>query len=105
MRPTHVEESDPDAFQTMFIGALGTILVVVVVFVLQGLYERRKNYEFQRKIISVTPRDLKEARSSQLERFQPRWIERERGIVALPIERAMELVAASADPAAPVGAK
>jgi hypothetical protein len=101
----HVEESDPDAFQTLFIGAVGTILVVVAVFVIQGLYERRQRFEFQRKIVSQTPRDLREARAAQLERFQPRWIDKDAGIVALPIERAMELVAASQDPAAPVGAK
>ena len=101
----HVEESDPDAFQIMFIGALGTILVVVAVFVIQGLYERRQRFEFERKIVSETPRDLRDARAAQLEKFQPRWIDKDAGIVALPIERAMELVAASPDPAAPVGVK
>jgi len=101
---SHVEQSEPDAFQIMFIGALGSILVVVSVFVVQGLYERRRHYEFQRKIVAETPRDLTEAREQQLAKFQPRWIDREHGIVALPIERAMELLAASPDPAAPVGA-
>ena len=104
-KKSHVEQSDPDAFQIMFIGALGAILMVVAVFVVQGLYERRQQFEFQRKIVSQTPRDLKDARAAQLEKFQPRWIDRSAGIVAMPIERAMELVAASADPAAPVGAK
>ena len=104
-KKTHVEESDPDAFQILFIGALGTILVVVAIFFLQGLYERRTRFEFQRKIVGETPRDLQDARAAQLEKFQPRWIDRDAGIVALPIERAMELVAASPDPAAPVGVK
>ena len=101
---THVEESEPDAFQIMFIGALGAILLVVSVFVVQGFYERRRHYEFERKIVAETPRDLKDAREQQLAKFQPRWIDREHGIVALPIERAMELVASSPNPGAPVGA-
>ena len=102
---SHVEGSEPDAFQIMFIGALGSILVVVSVFVVQGLYERRRHYEFERKIVAETSRDLKEAREQQLAKFQARWIDREHGIVALPIERAMELIASSPNPAAPVGAK
>jgi hypothetical protein len=104
-RPMHVEDSDPDAFQVLFITALGTILVVVAVFVVQGLYERRQRLEFEAKIVRQTPRDLKEARDRQLEKFQPRWIDRSAGVVAVPIERAMELVAASPNPAAPVGGK
>jgi hypothetical protein len=102
---SHVDPSEPDAFQLMFIGALGAILVVVAVFVVQGLYDRRRNYEFGRKIVAETPRDLKQAREEQLAKFEPRWIDREHGVVAVPIERAMELVASSPDPAAPVGAK
>jgi hypothetical protein len=102
-RPVHVEEPEPDAFPIAFIGALGAILVVVSVFFVQGLYERRRHFEFERKIVAETPRDLKEAREQQLAKFQPRWIDRGQGIVALPIERAMELVASSPNPAAPVG--
>ena len=107
MEPTkmHVEESDPDASQILFIGALGAILVVVAIFFLQGLYERRTRFEFKGKTVTEPPPDLREARAAQLEKFQPRWIDKDAGIVALPIERAMELVAASADPAAPVGGK
>lgn len=101
----HVEEADPDAFQTAFIGLIGTILVVVSVVAIQGFYERRRHIEYDRKVVRQTPRDLHQARVEQQEKFQARWIDRDKGIVAIPIERAMELVAASADPAAPVGVK
>ena len=99
---SHVEESDPDALQIAFIGAVGAILVVAVIFLIQGLYERRVNAEFQRKVIPEVPRALREARIEQLEKFQPRFIDKEKGIVAVPIEEAMAAVVASPDPAAPV---
>lgn len=104
-RPMHVEETDPDAFQTMFVGLVGTILVVVAVVVLQGLYDRQQRLEYEKKVVRQTPRELQQARVEQLEKFEPRWIDRDRGIVAIPIERAMELLAGSANPAAPVGVK
>jgi protein SCO1/2 len=68
---SHVEQSEPDAFQIMFIGALGSILVVVSVFVVQGFYERRRHYEFQRKIVAETPRDLTRRASSSSRSSRP----------------------------------
>jgi len=94
---------DPDALTTATVGLVGTILVVVAVVFLQGLYESVNRSEFQRKVVNEAPAELRALRAAQLKRLHAiAWVDKRNGIVAIPIERAMELLAADPGLAAPI---
>lgn len=100
---SHVEESDPDSRMTFTVIVVGTILLAVVVVFIQGLYERANRAEFGRKVIRETPAELHRLRVEQLTRLNATaWVDRKNGIVAVPIDRAIELMLADPNPAAPV---
>lgn len=102
-RPAAVDTSDPDAGTTATVGIVGAILVVIVVVFVQGLYESASRAEFQRKVVGEVPQELRSLRAAQLSRLhESGWVDRQRGIVAIPVEKAMELLAADPDPAAPI---
>ena len=94
---------DPDALTTATVGIVGTILVIVVVFFVQGLYESVNRSEFQRKVVNEAPAELRNLRAAQLTRLHATgWVDRKNGFVAIPIEKAMELLAVDPNPAAPI---
>lgn len=94
---------DPDALTTATVGIVGTILVIAAVVFLQGLYESVNRSEFQRKIVVEAPGELNQLRAAQLRRLHATgWVDRQHGIVAIPIERAMALLVADPGLAAPI---
>ena len=94
---------DPDALTTATIGIVGTILVIVAVVFLQGLYESVNRSEFRKKVVDEAPAELRDLRASQLKRLHAlAWVDKRNGIVAIPIERAMELLVADPSLAAPI---
>ena len=102
-REVPAEPPDPDALTTATVGIVGIILVIVVVVFVQGLYESVNRSEFQRKIVGEAPAELRELRAAQLKRLHATgWVDRKNGYVAIPIERAMELLAADPSLAAPI---
>ena len=99
----HIETADPDTLTLATVGIAGTILVIVVVVFVQGLYESMERAEFQRKVVAEVPAELRGLRAAQRARLsETLWVDKNNGIVAIPIERAMELLAADPDPAAPI---
>ena len=102
-RVSPIETDDPDALTTATVGIVGTILVIVVVIFVQGLYESEKREEFQRKVVDEIPAELRSLRAAQRARLEATgWVDKQNGFVAIPIERAMELLAADENPAAPI---
>ena len=102
-RVSPIETDDPDALTTATVGIVGTILVIIVVVFVQGLYESEKREEFQRKVVNETPAELRTLRAAQLTRLHATgWVDKKNGFVAIPIERAMELLASDPNPAAPI---
>ena len=94
---------DPDALTLATVGLAGTILVIVAVLFVQGLYESASRAEFDRKVVAASPEELRELRAAQLTRLHATgWVDKKNGIVAIPIERAMALLAADPNPAAPI---
>lgn len=92
-KPSAVEEDDPDALMTAVVGIAGFALLFVIIVFLQGLFERTSWNEFERKVVEETPQELQALRASQLEQLGGyRIVDPAAGTVALPIERAMELV-------------
>lgn len=93
-RPKNVEDDDPDALTAAFVGLAGFVLLFVAVVALQGLFERSARREFERKVVRETPEELQVLRAGQLDLLSRyRFVDAKAGIVAMPIERAMEIVA------------
>ncbi len=102
-REPPVDAPDPDALTTATVGVVGTILVIVSVLIVQGLYESVNRSEFRRKVVSQAPAELRLLRAAQLKRLHATgWVDRRNGFVAIPIERAMELLVADPSLAAPI---
>ena len=94
---------DPDALTTATVGIVGTILVIVAVVFLQGLYESVNRSEFQRKIVNQAPAELTRLRAAQQRKLSATaWVDKQNGIVAIPIEKAMALLVANPGWAAPI---
>jgi hypothetical protein len=97
------DERDPDALTVATVGIVGAIIVIVVVVFVQGLYESVNRSEFQKKIVAEPPAELRELRAAQLTRLNATgWVDKKNGIVAIPIDRAIALLAADPNPAAPL---
>jgi hypothetical protein len=87
-----VEETDPDTWSTVMVGVIGTILVVTAVVFLQGLFDSGSQAEFRRKVVDEAPRELQALRVKQLEKLSSQaWVDQARGVVTIPLDRAMEL--------------
>lgn len=88
---------DPSAYRIAVVGVVGAVLVFAAIVWLQALFYRAERAEVERKTYSEAPEELSRVRAEQLEALNSyRWIDRESGVVSIPIERAMELVAREA---------
>lgn len=76
---------------------LGTTAVIVALaaalaYVVPALYRAHEEQLRAERGWSSTPADTRQMRSSQADRLAHyAWIDKQKGVVALPIERAMEL--------------
>ena len=88
-----LEEADPKAWPTTVAALVGAFLLLATVFWIEALYQKTVEAERARKIVSQEPAELSTVRASQADQLREyRWVDRTQGVVALPIERAMELV-------------
>jgi hypothetical protein len=102
-RVSPVDPPDPDALTTVTVGIVGAVLVIAAVVVLQGLYESVNRSEFQRKIVNEAPGELNQLRAAQQRKLHAiAWVDKQHGIVAIPIEKAMALLVADPSLAAPI---
>jgi len=86
---------DPNAAPTAYVVALLAVLLVGTVFALEGYYGRVRSEVAQDKLISLSYEELESVRAAQTAQIhRTEWIDKEAGIVAIPVDRAMELVAA-----------
>ncbi len=104
-------DGDPDAPLTLVVGVIGVILLFVLIVGLQTLFYVAQRAEERRKVVAVAPEELRSLEASQLTILEEyRWVDRGKGIVGIPIDRAMELLvrreaakpAPAAAPPAPV---
>lgn len=85
---------DPNAGALAFVGALGTVVLVLVVLLLQAVFYRAQQAENERKALVSSPAELRALQTAQREQLASyRWVDREKGIAAIPIEEAMRLEA------------
>ena len=102
-------KGDPSIGPTVLTGIIGTILTIVLVILLHSYYGHLLQGELARKVIAQPSIAVDQVRAEQLRQLNEyRWVDPNAKTVAIPIERAMELVvaeraaqAASAPAAAP----
>ena len=83
---------DPNTPATLVVGAVGAILLVICVVLLQAYFYSSEKAEAGRKVVAVMPEELAQARAEQLGLLNSyRWIDEKAGIVGIPIERAMAI--------------
>ena len=86
------EQDDPDAPMTAIVAILLAVVTVASVLALQGYFEKVQDAELRSKMVEVQPAELQQAREEgQAILDGYRWVDRDNGVVAIPIERAMEL--------------
>ncbi len=87
---THSDQTDTPAI--VLVGLVGSILVFVIIVALQALFYNAMERENINKFYNRDSLTMSRLRSEQLEKINGyRWIDKENGVVAIPIDRAMEL--------------
>jgi len=88
------KSADPRGGLTFVVGAVGVILVLVVVLCLDALHHRLAESEVTRKEQGADTVELNRLRAEHAEQLEGyRWVDEQDRVVAIPIEQAMELVA------------
>ncbi len=88
-------QGDPHAAPTAIVGTVFSLLFIFIVILLHAYYGRVNAREVQRKVIDEPAVDVSRAKAEQLQKIgEYRLIDAENGVVAIPIERAMELIVA-----------
>jgi hypothetical protein len=86
------QNGDPKTSATLAAALVGAILIFVIIVALQAFFYRSEEAERAAKVYAVVPEELAKLKAGQQEQLNTyRWIDQGRGIVALPIDRAMEL--------------
>lgn len=82
---------DPNVATVALVGVFGVIISLAVILALQTLYYQAKD-QAVREANPVAPVELSRMRAEQAEAISSyRWEDEQSGVVAIPIERAMEL--------------
>jgi len=77
----------------VIVGIVGSILTVVIILLLSVLFLHAKQAEIYDKSSGPAPDDIRRLRSEQLETLtEYRWVDEKKGIVRIPIDRAMDLL-------------
>jgi hypothetical protein len=89
----HVD--DPSASPTAIVVVVFTLLVVITILALQAYFNRVNDEQLSEKVISQTPEEKAALFAEQRRELAGyRWVDRDSGVVGIPVERAMELVVA-----------
>ncbi len=89
---------DPNVAASAVVGILSAILLFVIIVMLQALFFRAEHHEMERKVYSQPYQALQQLDADQLGLLNSYgWVSEKDGIVHLPIDRAMELIAAESE--------
>jgi hypothetical protein len=87
------QDDDVKTFTVALVGFVGAIVLVAIVFLLQVVYYRMAADQFKQKDLERPLTELQGALSAQQAKLtQYRWVDQAKGVVAIPIDRAMDLV-------------
>lgn len=86
------QTDDPRASSTALVGVVGVFLLVIIVVWLQAMFNKELQDERLAKQVKPRVASLDEFRARQDAKLRSYgWVDRERGTVFIPIERAMEI--------------
>jgi hypothetical protein len=86
---------DPNVTASAVVGIISAILLFVIIVVLQAYFYGAEHSELEKKVYSQPYQALQQLDAGQLELLSSySWVSEADGVVRIPIERAMELVAA-----------
>lgn len=89
-----MESYDPKSGLVAVVGVVSSVVLVAAIVVLQALYYRAQDKENVRKAVFVPP-EVQSVQAEQLGQLEGyRVVDPEREVVAIPIDRAMELLIA-----------
>ncbi len=92
-----VGRGDPDNPSLAAVVAIGTVVIVALIFVLQAFFNTVTDQMDRERNIEVADTALRQVRAEQQERLaEYRWVSEKDGVVAIPIDRAIEVVAREA---------
>ena len=88
---------DPNVAASAVVGIISAILLFVIIVFLQAYFYGAEKSELERKVWSQPYQSLQQLDANQLELLNSYgWVSEGDGVVHVPIERAMELIAAEA---------
>jgi hypothetical protein len=86
---------DPPASLTAIAGIVGGILLLAVVLLAEVLFYNVQRIEDETKLYAGKPPELADLQARQLAQINAyRYVDQAKGVVAIPIDRAMELYVA-----------
>ena len=89
---------DPNVAASAVVGIISAILLFVIIVVLQAYFYSAEQGELERKVYSQPYQVLQQLDANQLELLNSYgWLSEAEGTVHIPIERAMDLIAAEAE--------
>ena len=89
---------DPKSGPMLFWMGAGGLGLIISFLALQAYFRWVERGELYTKVITKPPVELLELEGKQIEQISGyRWIDPDQGIVAIPIERAMEIVASESN--------
>jgi hypothetical protein len=96
---------DPRTAPTAYVTAMFAVVFVIVLLGLQAYFGRVVSEEERTKVVETRSKPLADVRAEQRARLaEYRWVAKDTGVLAVPIERAMDLVAAELAARAPAPA-
>ena len=86
-------DADIHISSIVFVGVIGSVLIIVIILLLKALYYQTLEAERQLKLGKGIDVALSDLRGKQLEQIgQYRWVNAHAGKVGIPIEDAMQIV-------------
>lgn len=96
------QRDDPNVATVAYVGLVGIILLFALIVALQAMYYNFEQAELTVKTQNPMPVVLSDLRAEQQQALADyHWVDREKGVVGLPIEEAMQRVADGAEPKRP----
>ena len=93
IKPRPLAAPDVETPTVALVGFLGAIVLVAIIVALQVLYYRAAAAQFREKDLDQPVVELQRTTTAQQAKLaQYRWVDQAKGVVAIPIERAMEIV-------------
>jgi len=93
-----VRYDDPNVAASAVVGIISAILLFVIIVMLQALFFRAERGELEKKVHSQPYQVLQQLDANQIGLLNSYgWVSEADGVVHVPIDRAMELIAAEAE--------